>query len=208
MTLRPREVELAVERPANGEVGAERVRLVARFEVPEGAEGPTPRELGQALDRLRADLDVLVGPPLAAAPALRPDRDLPELVDTYRPRQRELIDLLLGEGELTSGEHARLVEYLTSVRAPLPPPALAFSDAPLAAAPIAAAPIATERLPDRARSVPDLLRTYQIETLRQAGAVRARRQISFEEYMSLKRHFERSTSESESATAERSSPSS
>ncbi len=208
MTLRPREVELAVERPANGEVGAERVRLVARFEVPEGAEGPTPRELGQALDRLRADLDVLVGPPLAAAPALRPDRDLPELVDTYRPRQRELIDLLLGEGELTSGEHARLVEYLTSVRAPLPPPALAFSDAPLAAAPIAAAPIATERLPDRARSVSDLLRTYQIETLRQAGAVRARRQISFEEYMSLKRHFERSTSESESATAERSSPSS
>jgi hypothetical protein len=208
VTLRPREVELAVERPANGEVGAERVRLVARFEVPEGAEGPTPRELGQALDRLRADLDVLVGPPLAAAPALRPDRDLPELVDTYRPRQRELIDLLLGEGELTSGEHARLVEYLTSVRAPLPPPALAFSDAPLAAAPIAAAPIATERLPDRARSVSDLLRTYQIETLRQAGAVRARRQISFEEYMSLKRHFERSTSESESATAERSSPSS
>jgi len=207
VTLRPREVELAVERPANGEVGAERVRLVARFEVPEGAGGPTPRELGQALDQLRADLDVLVGPPLAAAPALRPDRDLPELVDTYRPRQRELIDLLLGEGELTGGEHARLVEYLATVRAPSPPPTLSLSDAPLAAAPIAAAPIATERLPDRARSVPELLRTYQIETLRQAGAVRARRQISFEEYMALKRHFENSASVSASASVERSPPS-
>jgi hypothetical protein len=205
VTLRSREVELAVERPANGESGAERVRLVARFDVPEGSEGPSARELGQALDRLRADLDVLVGPPLAAAPALRPDRDLPELVDTYRPRQRELIDLLHEEGELTSGEHTRLVDYLAAVRAPSPPPApaLTLADAPLAAAPIAAAPSTTERLPDRARGVPELLRTYQIETLRQAGAVRARRQISFEEYMSLKRHFESIPPASEGSTAER-----
>jgi hypothetical protein len=37
--------------------------------------------------------------------------------------------------------------------------------------------------------VEELLHTYQITSLRQAGAVRARRQISFDEYMSLKRHF-------------------
>lgn len=163
------------------------MRLVARFEVAEGAESPSPQELAQALDRLRADLVVLVGAPLAAAPALRPDRDLPELVDTYHPRQRELIDLLREEGELTGGEHDRLVEYLAVPRTAPPPamPSPAISDAPLAAAPVLA-----ERLPDRARPVPELLRTFQIETLRQAGAVRARRQISFEEYMALKRHFE------------------
>jgi hypothetical protein len=201
VTLRPRVVELVVERPANHEAGAERVRLVAQFEVPEGSDGPTARELGQALDRLRADLDVLVGPPLAAVPALRPDRELPELVDTYRPRQRELIDLLREEGEITVGEHARLIEYLATARTappPAPPPSVAE-------AMLAAAPIATERLPDRARSIPELLRTYQIETLRQAGAVRARRQISFEEYMALKRHFESSATSTESATTERSS---
>jgi hypothetical protein len=197
-------VELAVDRPATGEAGAERVRLLARFEVPDGAEGPSPRELGDALDRLRADLDVLVGPPLAAAPALRPDRDLSELVDTYRPRQRELLDLLREEHELTDGEHARLVEYLATVRSAPAPPSLTLADASLAAAPIVAAPISTERLPDRARSVPELLRTYQIETLRQAGAVRARRQISFEEYMSLKRHFENAAGTPEAPSPERS----
>jgi hypothetical protein len=185
--VRRREVELVVERPASGDATGERVRLSARFEVESGSDGPTPSELAKALDQLRADLDVLVGPPLAAAPALRPDRDLPELVDTYRPRQRELIDLLREEGELTAGEHARLAEYLTVLRrvAPAPTPMPVPSDTPLAAAPILA-----DRAPDRARPVPELLRAYQIETLRQAGAVRARRQISFEEYMSLKRHFE------------------
>jgi hypothetical protein len=187
VTPRPREVELAVERPAAGGAPGELVRLVARFAVPEGAEGPSPQELAQALDRLRADLDALVGPPLAAAPALRPDRDLPELVETYRPRQRELVDLLRDEGELTASEHARLVEYLAVVRTAPPP---ASREPSLADAPLAAAPVASERPPERARSVPELLRTYQIESLRQAGAVRARRQISFEEYMALKRHFE------------------
>lgn len=185
--MRPREVELVVERSTSVDWSGERVRLATRFEVAEGADGPSPQELAQALDRLRADLDVLVGAPLAAAPVFRPDRDLPELVVTYHPRQRELIDLLREEGELTETEHDRLVGYLAVGRnAPPPPvPLPGVVDAPLAAAPIVA-----ERLPDRARPVPELLRTFQIETLRQAGAVRARRQISFEEYMALKRHFE------------------
>jgi hypothetical protein len=183
--MRPREVELVVERPSTADGAGERVRLVARFEVPDGRELPTTSELAQALDRLRADLDVLVGPPLAAAPALRPDRPLAELVDTYRPRQRELIDLLRDEGELTAAEHAQLVEYLAVAKSS--PPA---AEPPVLDAPLAAAPIVAERLPDRARPVPELLRVFQIESLRQAGAVRARRQISFEEYMALKRHFE------------------
>jgi len=192
-------VELVVERPTSGD-GGECVRLVARFEVAAGANGPSPQDLSQALDRMRADLDVLVGAPLAAAPALRPDRELPELVDTYHPRQRTLIDLLREEGELTSGEHDRLVEYLAVARtASAPPtPAPAVLDAPLAAAPIVA-----ERLPDRARPVAELLRTFQIESLLQAGAVRARRQISFEEYMALKRHFETGTDASAGRAPER-----
>jgi hypothetical protein len=200
VTLRAREIELVVERSASSDGTGERVRLSARFEVTEGADGPSHQELAQALDRLRADLDALVGAPLAAAPALRPDRDLPELVDTYRPRQRELIDLLREEGDLTENEHQRLLEYLVASRSvpaapPLPPP--------MVEAPLAAAPVVAERLPDRARAVPELLRTFQIESLRQAGAVRARRQISFEEYMALKRHFESMAPGSETKSPER-----
>jgi hypothetical protein len=200
VALRRREVELVVVRPGSSEGAGESVRLSARFEVPDGSDGPSPQELAQALDRLRADLDVLVGPPLAATPALRPDRDLPELVETYRPRQRELIDLLREEGELTGGEHSRLVEYLAVARAatPAPPSPPAPVEMPLAAAPIVA-----DRTLERARPVVELLRAYQIETLRQAGAVRARRQISFEEYMALKRHFESAAENSSSRPVER-----
>lgn len=183
--LRRRDVELSVERPADSGT----VRLTARFEVT-GEASPTSRELQEALDSLRADLDALVGPPLAAVGALRPDRELAELVSAYRPRQRELVDLLRDEGEVTPTEHARLVEYLAVAAAsgggtePRAPPA---EDQPIAAAPILA-----ERGPEMSRPVPELLRTYRIENLKQAGAVRARRQISFGEYMALKRHFESS----------------
>ena len=191
MALRRREVELTVERPVGPDAGGGSVRLSARFETPEDGR-PTPRDLAEALEGLRADLDALVGPPLAAAPALRPDRDLPELIDTYHPRQRVLLDLLRDEGELTAVEHARLVEYLARGGEPIrpaPPVRPSLSDQPLAAAPIVA-----ERPGEGGRSVADLKRTYQIETLKQAGAVRARRQISFAEYMALKRHFESATS--------------
>jgi hypothetical protein len=187
MALRRREVELTVERALAGSPEGGRVRLSARFE-PSGEASPTPKELGEALDRLRADLDALVGPPLAAAGIARPERELSELVSAYRPRQRELVDLLRDEGEITSAEHARLVEYLTAgapTPRPEPPARPSFEDQPIAAAPVLA-----ERGGEGARPVPELLRTYQIETLKQAGAVRARRQISFSEYMALKRHFE------------------
>lgn len=166
------------------------VRLSARFDVGSDGRGPTPPELAEALDGLKADLDALVGVPLAAIPAARPDRPLDELVQTYRPRQRELIDLLRDEHELTDGEHARLVGYLSGgadaprAASPAPPPER-YVDRP-----IAAAPIGVERPSEPTRPVADLLREYQIGSLRQAGAVRGRREISFAEYMALKRHFE------------------
>jgi hypothetical protein len=192
VSLRRRDVELTVERPlAPGPEGGS-VRLSARFET-SGEEGPTARELSEALDRLRADLDALVGPLLAAAGAMRPNRELAELVSAYRPRQRELVDLLRDEGEITSSEHARLVEYLAV--APAAPRAEPTERLPTEDQPIAAAPILAERAPETARPVAELLRTFRIESLKQAGAVRARRQISFSEYMALKRHFESSGSE-------------
>jgi len=186
--MRRREVELTVERPLRADSpGAGTVRLSAKFDVGD-ANGPSHADLARALDDLQADLDGLVGPLLAAAPVTRPDRDLTELVETYRPRQRELVDLLLAEGELTNTEHGRLVEYLRAPPAPAEPAVTVLErryDAPIAAAPALAA-----RTDENARPVPELLRTYQIGSLKQAGAVRARREISFAEYMALKRHFQ------------------
>jgi len=190
VALRRRETELSLERPSGPDGPASGVvRLTARFEAGPEGEAPSPRELAEALDRLRADLDALIGPPLAALPASRPDRDLSELVDTYRPRQRELVDLLRDEGEITPLEHGLLAEYLSSTTPstmPIPPP----TRPPTFDQPIAAVPISAERRSEATRSVADLLRQYQISSLKQAGAVRARRQISFEEYMTLKRHFQ------------------
>jgi len=193
MAARRRHVELSVERGlgARGPAGAV-ARLSATFEVGAEGEGPSTAELARALDELVRDLDGLLGPSIAAVPASRADRDLEELVQTYRPRQRELVDLLLADGEITPGEHASLLASLEARRpsvatAPAPPvPDLtSVGETPIAAVPLSAEP----KLPP-SRPVPELLRTFQITSLRQAGAVRARRQISFAEYMALKRHFE------------------
>jgi len=192
VAARRRHLELSVERPlgARGPAGSV-ARLTTRFEVDANGDGPPPAELGRALDELLQDLEGLLGPSVAEIPVARSDRGLEELVETYRPRQRELVDLLLADGEITPVEHARLLGRLGSVAAASPPLAAppvrepALGETPIAAVPLSAEP----KLPP-SRPVPELLRTFQITSLRQAGAVRARRQISFAEYMALKRHFE------------------
>ncbi|MEM0129094.1 MAG: hypothetical protein QXG65_02865 [Thermoplasmata archaeon] len=185
MPLRRRELELSVERPLSPgdtpEAGS--VRLTARFEV--GGDGPLSpgsEELQAALDQLREALDRLR---LPSAPA-RPDRSLEELIETYRPRQPELVDLLREEGQLTPGEHATLKAGLFGASGTAPP-----SPAPRPTEGGAGA-TAPRPVPSggRPRTVPELLETYRIESLRQAGIVRARREISFDEYMALKRHFQ------------------
>ncbi len=187
MTVRRRDVELSVERAVGPPAAPGTVaRLTVRLEPPADGGPPDAAELKSVLEELVAELDAVVGVPLAGAPAARPDRELEELVETYRPRQRELVDLLLADGEITGTEHARLLRAVPETSRPAPAPRLV---AP--AGPIAAAPVATDSSPTPVRPVESLLAEYQIASLRQAGAVRARRQISFAEYMALKRHFER-----------------
>jgi hypothetical protein len=190
---RRREVELSVERPLEGRGPSGAVaRLSARYEVGGDGGGPTAAELAKALEGLVHDLEEILGPSMAALSSSRPDRSLEELVQTYRPRQRELVDLLLADGEITAAEHARLATGLGGAAPPslARPPAPAGELGPVGETPIAAVPLSAEPKLPPARPVPELLRTFQISTLRQAGAVRARRQISFAEYMALKRHFE------------------
>ena len=205
MSPRRRELELSVERSLGPDRGGGTVRLTVRFDPGEEGAGPSTAELSRELETLTEELNALVGLPFAATPLGRTARELTELIETYRPRQRELIDLLLEEGELTVAEHARLVEYLAgsppTPATPLPVPSpVAETERLIATVPIDRVPATTPRpgpSPVAAakpaavpRTVAELLKTYEITTLRQAGAVRARRQISFAEYMALKRHFE------------------
>lgn len=189
MALERTEIVLAVEQEAAlpGQP-PRRLRLEARFAA--GARPPTPSEIGEAIGRLDRELsEAARAAGFASTAPVRADRPLAELVETYRPRQAELVELLLAEGEISATEAEGLRAYLGSpvaVGAPAVPPR---DEVPVTDRPIAAAPLENDRSTGRARTVPELLSTYRIESLRQAGAVRARRQISFEEYMALKRHF-------------------
>jgi hypothetical protein len=194
VAARRRHLELSVERPVGARASAGTVaRLTATFEAGPEGNGPSPADLAGALDALLHDRDELLGPAGAEGATAREERDLRELVETYRPRQRELVDLLLADGEITPREHGLLLASLSERAPAVAPPAPAGPPADLTRVgetPIAAVPLSAEPKLPPARAVPELLRTFQITSLRQAGAVRARRQISFAEYMALKRHFE------------------
>lgn len=207
MTLERTEVQLSLEREAgeSPDGSPRRARLSARFRAE--AADPTPEELGDALRTLAELLERAVERAgIAKARAPRRERDLSELIETYHPRQAELLDALRDEGELSEREYGALREYLTSQ-----PPVGAYGaeSRPEAAPPaerfrgpggegVGFAGGERERVSESrpggpTRPVGELLETYRIGSLRQAGAVRARRQISYDEYMALKRHF--STSE-------------
>ena len=166
------------------------VRLTVRVPAHEDGRRPSTDELAEALRSLESELDALIGETDRPAEPARTDRELTELLLAYRPRQPELIELLRADGEISEAEYRRLRAHLESHPvAPTPPPSAPAR--PPAAPPVAAArPEEPARPVGAARPVELLTRTYQIETLKQAGAVRSRREISFEEYMALKRHFE------------------
>jgi hypothetical protein len=191
MALRRREIDLSVEREVTDDHGiVRRFRLLGRY-VAEGPEPSIPtEELAREVSALELELESALAsrvPGTRPPTPVRDERPLAELVETYRPRQLELIDLLLEEREITPDESNRLRQYLVDRASPTPVPDPA--GVPIADRPIAAAPLANDRSPSTARPVPELVRLYRIESLKQAGAVRARRQISYEEYMALKRHF-------------------
>ncbi|MGI0132649.1 MAG: hypothetical protein ACREDK_06115 [Thermoplasmata archaeon] len=203
MSLRRVALELAIEREVGGADGQTpmRVRLTSRFEVDAVDGAVRPDEIAEALRQLLEEADRSIGTPDAAkvAPS-RPDRPIAELVETYRPRQVELIDLLAEEGEVTPGEASALRAHLVLSRSATgvqPPPHREAEPAPLPAEveppvqdrPLAALPLVNDRTPTEPRPIDRLIREYRIESLKQAGAVRARREISYEEYMALKRHF-------------------
>ncbi|MGI0068383.1 MAG: hypothetical protein ACREB9_08275 [Thermoplasmata archaeon] len=183
MPPRRREIEISIERPLSrgAAAGEGIVRLSERLEFDEGKDGPPVDEIKEAFERLRRTSATLaIGEP-------RADRSTEELIETYRPRQPELLELLRDEGELTATEFERLRAHLETggpPRAQPTAPALRPARVTVPAERPSAGPPAT------ARSVDALIRLYRIESLRQAGIIRARREISFDEYMSLKRHFE------------------
>jgi hypothetical protein len=193
--MRRREIELSVERDLLGRGGSvRRARLTARFELEGSRDAPTPKELGETIRSLDRELEAAGTEAGFTVAATLPERSLEELVETYRPRQSELVDALETDGEITAGEAALLRGSLAGssnrrAAARVPPPPKAPAEIPLTDRPLAAMPLVNDRTPSVPRPIPDLLATYRIESIKQAGAVRARRQISFDEYMLLKRHF-------------------
>ncbi len=195
MTPDPQEIEVSLEQDLAGLRGRppRRLRVSARWTAAPGTD--LARARGELAVRLQQELDALSvefggAPPLA----LGGDRSLSELIETYHPRQVELVELLRDEGEISPSEHDLLRAYLERpgpiASAGPSPLGGGAGEPPVTERPIAAAPLAQDRTPTTPRPVNELLQLYRIESIKQAGAVRARRQISYEEYMSLKRHFQ------------------
>lgn len=155
MSSRRTEYELTVEQelPAAADGAPRRARLTARFHGEPDDAGPEGDELARSLrelaDRLAKAAEAAgVGRPTSEE---RPERSLGELLETYRPRQAELVELLHADGELTDAEFAALRARVTSS----PPP---LDETPVARPPSTPRP--------GARPVEELLRTYQIASLR------------------------------------------
>jgi len=190
-----RELVLTVEREVPGPDGVpRRVAVSARYDLAGRAAPPTPEELGEAVRALDRELEAAIARAGFPAPPVRRDRELVELVETYRPRQAELVDVLEEDGELTPTEAQALRAHVASAPPPYvspgrETPSSPVPEVPLTDRPLAALPLSNDRAPSTPRPVAELLRLYRIESLKQAGAVRGRRQISYDEYMALKRHF-------------------
>ncbi|HYK93891.1 MAG TPA: hypothetical protein VEY07_07620 [Thermoplasmata archaeon] len=185
MVERRRPVDITLERSIPDPAGGPPVVVRVAWHLDDGSDATSP-VFAKEMESLRGQLDSAVAALVPKGTTLaRAERSLDELIEAYRPRQPELLDLLRAEGELTTSEYELLRAYLARSESPRPAPA----GVPITDRPIAAAPLESDRAPSTARPTEELLRVYQIASLKQAGAVRARRQISFEEYMALKRHF-------------------
>ena len=130
MAPRRKEYELTVEQelPAAADGAPRRARLTARFTGEAGETDLDDAELARSLrelaDRL-ARASEAAGVGRGPAAGARPDREVRELLETYRPRQIELVELLHADGELTDGEYAvlraRMTERPSEVEEPRTP---------------------------------------------------------------------------------------
>lgn len=185
-------IEVSVERYTSGGEGAPArvIKLTASID-PSGDDGfPSPEEINEVFTTLTRRLDAALDSAEGSVTSPRgEERSIEELVETYRPRQRELVDLLRAEGEISSREANLLSSHLESRGPRAPTPSAADSGREAGVSYREPSMTNVDRIEPVPRPIGELLDTYQIETLKQAGAVRARRQISFAEYMALKRHF-------------------
>lgn len=206
MTARRTGIKVAVEEevPSPGEAPPRRVSVSATLEPSEGSE-VTSKDVAEAVKALRAHLESAteaLESESGIAKGPRPDRTVAELLEAYRPRSAELVDALLWEGELTPSEHQQLQAALKSSPALVPkvPPSRVPAEAtPTVPAPSrAASPPTTlagastsSTVGPSPRPVDVLLRELDLKDLRDVNRARGRRVISYEEWASLKAHFEK-----------------
>ncbi len=166
-------VTLTLEMELPGEEGhpPRRLSLSTVLPSPVGSE-ERQAEVRSAVERLRECLRTAEGALLPPGTGPRADRTLEELMETYHPRDPKLLETLLWDGELTPGEHQVL-------------------SGALASAPEGGGP-ARGKLPASPRPPDVLVRELGLKDLKDANRARFRRLISYDEWTSLKRHFERS----------------
>ncbi len=175
-------VTLTLEMEVPGEEGHPPRRLSLSTVLPSPA-GPEERqtEVREAVERLRDCLRTAGEVLLPPGSGPRADRALEELMETYHPRDAKLLETLLWDGELTPGEHQLLVGAIPSA----PEGSGASPEAP-----------GRGKLPASPRPADVLVRELELKDLKDANRARFRRLISFDEWTSLKRHFERAPSPS------------
>ncbi len=154
-------LELSVERatPSTDGRAPSIARLSVRFELNPADSRPSVDELHDALAELDRDLGEAVAR-LSRGSSQSADRPLAELIETYHPRQVELIELLRSDGELSDGEATALRRHLSPpvASAGEPPARLGTSVDTHPSRPIeGGAASIDDRIPPNPRSVEDLL---------------------------------------------------
>ncbi len=207
MPARRKDVTVSLEQEVPSGEGEAPRRIRVTMTLEPGEDGKVaPAETAEAIQTLSSVLESSASSLALASGGTtgpRPDRSLSELVESYRPRDLQLLDALLWEGEITPTEHEMLRSQLpkpgaVAAKVPLPSKEVAPSPPPSptpapTSPPTAARPAASATGTARpsARSVDQLLRELAIQDLRDVNRARGRELISYDEWAALKAHFEK-----------------
>jgi hypothetical protein len=185
------EISLEEDFPSAGDEPPRRLTLTWQLTPPE--EGTIPwEEIRATIEELRnllkASREVLVPPEGGPWPTVpHEERSLEELLETYRPRSKELVDALLWEGQLTPTEHERLLQAVTqgpARREGSPPRGEdGGSERPPSQSP------SSRRGGRPPRSPQELVAELHLQDLKDANRARFQRLISYEEWVRLKEYF-------------------